>query len=112
MYQPDNYQTNAALSTAGKTQFPTLGGGGGYYPMYATLNGSLYVWCGWDTNFAGTKALNRFDPNGASGTVTRLTDADWGTGFGGGVAHDGKLWIISGIGHGAHSEAKNLVYIP
>ncbi|MEZ5993930.1 MAG: putative Ig domain-containing protein [Planctomycetota bacterium] len=112
MYQPDNFQTNGALSTAGSSSFPTLNGGGGYYPMYAELNGSLYVWCGWDSNFAGTKALHRFDPNGSSGSVTRLTDADWGTGFGGGVAHDGKLWLISGIGHGAHSEAKNLVYFP
>ena len=112
MYQPDPFQTNVALSTAPRTSFPTLGGVGGYYPMYDVLNGSLYVWCGWDSSFAGTKSLNRFDPNGATGTVTQLTDADWGTGFGGGVAHDGKLWIISGIGHGADAEAKNLVYYP
>src|SRR5690606_34080764 len=110
MYEPDPYQTNVALSTADKTQFGTLGGGGGYYPMFATLNGSLYVWCGWDASFQGTRALNRFDPG--TGGVTRLCDADWGTGFGGGVAHDGKLWIISGIGHGADSEPKNLVYLP
>lgn len=114
MYEPDDFQSNAALSTAGSGSFPTLQGTGGYYPMFATMNGSLYIWCGWDSSFAGTKALNQFTPNGGGlgGTVTRLQDADWGTGFGGGVAHDGKLWIISGIGHGAHSEAKNLVYIP
>jgi hypothetical protein len=112
MYQPDPAGANAALSTAPASAFGTLSGGGGYYPMYAELNGSLYVWCGWNASFAGTKSLNRFDPNGATGTVTPLTDADWGTGFGGGVAHDGKLWIISGIGHGADSEAKNLVYYP
>ncbi|MCB9894847.1 MAG: putative Ig domain-containing protein [Planctomycetes bacterium] len=110
MYQPDNYQANAAISMGAKTQFPTLTGGGGYYPMFATMNGELYIWCGWDSAFHGTKALNRFDP--AGNTVTRLCDADWGTGFGGGVAHDGKLWIISGIGHGADSEPKNLVYNP
>lgn len=114
MYQPDNFQSNVALSTAGGGSFPTLQGTGGYYPMFATMNGSLYIWCGWDNLFAGTRALNQFTPNGAGtgGTVTRLQDADWGTGFGGGVAHDGKLWIISGIGHGAGSEAKNLVYFP
>lgn len=114
MYEPDDFQGNAALSTAGSGSFPTLQGAGGYYPMFAAMNGSLYIWCGWDAGFAGTKALNRFTPNGGGvgGSVTRLQDADWGTGFGGGVAHDGKLWIISGIGHGAHAEAKNLVYIP
>lgn len=112
MYQPDPAGTNAALSTAPASSFGTLGGGGGYYPMYAEMNGSLYVWCGWNSSFQGTKSLNRFDPSGASGTVTQLTDADWGTGFGGGVAHDGKLWIISGIGHGADSEPKNLAYFP
>jgi hypothetical protein len=114
MYEPDNFQANPALSTLGSGSFPALPGGGGYYPMYAQINGDLYIWCGWDANFQGTKYLNRFTPNGAGtgGTVTALMDADWGSGFGGGVAHDGKLWLISGIGHGAHDEPKNLVYIP
>ena len=114
MYEPDNFQSNVALSTAGSASFPTLQATGGYYPMFATMNGSLYIWCGWDINFEGTRALNQFTPNGGGvgGSVTRLQDADWGTGFGGGIAHDGKLWIISGIGHGAYSEAKNLVYLP
>ncbi|MCZ7608367.1 MAG: putative Ig domain-containing protein [Planctomycetota bacterium] len=114
MYQPDPYQANAALAGAGKTQFPVLTGSGGYYPMFATLNGSIYVWCGWDSSFAGTRTLHKFTPNGGGvgGTATRLMDADWSTGFGGGVAHDGKLWIISGIGHGAEDEPRNLVYFP
>ena len=114
MYQPDNFQANAAFSTLDSSNFPTLTGGGGYYSMYAQMNGDLYVWCGWNSFFQGTKSLNKFTPNGAGtgGSVTSLQDADWGTGFGGGVAHDGKLWIISGIGHGASAEAKNLVYFP
>jgi hypothetical protein len=44
--------------------------------------------------------------------MTRLTDADWGTGFGAGVAHDGKLWILSGIGHGTEALPNNLRYTP
>jgi hypothetical protein len=110
MYRPDPSGANAAVATSPRTSFPTLTGGGGYYPMYANINGSLYVWCGWNSNFEGTKALNRFDPG--TNTVTRLMDADWGTGFGGGVAHDGKLWIISGIGHLVGDEPLNLVYYP
>lgn len=114
MYEPDPHAANPALRTEGGTQFPTFGGAAGYYPMYATMNGSLYVWCGWDSSSTGTRALHRFDPgaSGVGGTVTRLTDADWGTGFGGGVAHDGKLWVISGIGHGAEDEPLNLRYHP
>ncbi len=114
MYQPSATGTNAALATEGGAAFPVLSGAGGYYPMYATMNGALYVWCGWDSSFVGTKSLHRFEPGatGNNGSLTRLTDADWGTGFGAGVAHDGKLWIISGIGHGAEAEPKNLCYQP
>jgi hypothetical protein len=38
--------------------------------------------------------------------------ADWGTGFGAGIAHDGKLWVISGIGHDNASLPLNLRYTP
>lgn len=114
MIQPDPTGTNPALATAGAAQFPNLTEPV-YYPMFATLNGALYVWCGWDANVAGTSRLHRFVPNpatGIGGTLTRLADADWGTGFGGGVCHDGKLWIISGIGHGTEASLLNLRYTP
>ncbi|MCC6464066.1 MAG: hypothetical protein IT463_01855, partial [Planctomycetes bacterium] len=98
--------------------FGTLGTGV-YFPMAGVLGGSLYIWCGWDAGPVtgipgGTKYLHRFTPGptGTNGTVTRLMDADWSTGFGAGVAHEGKLWLISGIGHGTESEPRNLVYLP
>jgi hypothetical protein len=115
MYQPDPASTNPALATADATQFPSLREAV-YFPMFATLNGKLYIWCGWDGSAVptGTNRLHSFEPNGGGlgGTVTRLCDADWGTGFGGGVAHDGKLWIISGIGHGVEAQPLNLRYQP
>lgn len=115
MYQPDPASTNPALATADVSQFPSLTEAV-YYPMFATLGGKLYIWCGWDGQAVptGTRRLQSFEPNGGGvgGTVTRLCDADWGTGFGGGVAHDGKLWIISGIGHGTESLPLNLRYQP
>jgi hypothetical protein len=114
MYEPDPIGANPALATAGQSSFPTMSTGGGYYPMYAAMNGSLYIWCGWDNSFVGTKALHRFTPGagGTGGSMARLCDADWGSGFGSGVAHDGKLWLISGIGHGTESLPKNLRYQP
>lgn len=116
MIQPDPVAANPALALAGASQFPALSEAV-YYPMFATLHGRLYVWCGWDGSAvpAGTRRLHSFEPNGATGiggTVTRLCDADWGTGFGGGVAHDGKLWVISGIGHSGESAPLNLRYQP
>ncbi len=115
MIQPDPVATNPALALAGAGQFPTLSEAV-YYPMFATLNGKLYVWCGWDGSAVptGTRRLHSFEPNasGTGGTVVRLCDADWGTGFGGSVAHDGKLWVISGIGHSAESAPWNLRYQP
>ncbi len=114
MYEPSPVGTTQATATATSAAFPQLSTGGGYYPMYATMNGALYIWCGWDNSFVGTRALHRFEPNaqGNGGTMTRLTDADWGTGFGAGVAHDGKLWILSGIGHGTEALPNNLRYTP
>jgi hypothetical protein len=114
MYQPSPAGTAQATATATSASFPQIGSQGGYYPMYATMSGALYIWCGWDSNFVGTRALHRFEPNaqGNGGTMTRLTDADWGTGFGAGVAHDGKLWILSGIGHGTEALPNNLRYTP
>lgn len=115
MYQPDPVSTNPALSTADASQFPSLTEAV-YFPMFATLGGKLYIWCGWDGQAVptGTRGLHSFEPNGGGvgGTVTRLCDADWGTGFGGGVAHDGRLWIISGIGHGTETLPLNLRYQP
>lgn len=115
MIQPDPTSTNPALATADASQFPHLSEAV-YYPMFATLGGKLYIWCGWDGQAVptGTKRLHSFEPNGGGvgGTVTRLCDADWGTGFGGGVAHDGTLWIISGIGHGTETQPANLRYHP
>jgi hypothetical protein len=109
MYQPNLVGASAAVATAGAGQFPQLTEGV-YFPMFGVLNGSMYIWCGWDGGVAGTKRLHRFDPT--ANTMTRLTDADWGTGFGPGVAHDGKLWVLSGLGHGVTALPYNLVYIP
>lgn len=113
MYAPDPVGTNAATATTPASNFPTLTEGT-YASMFGVIGGDLYVWCGWDSGFIGTRYLHKFTPNatGTGGTMTRLTDADWGTGLGGSVAYDGKLWIIGGIGHGAYSEPKNLVYHP
>ncbi|MBK9974772.1 MAG: putative Ig domain-containing protein [Planctomycetes bacterium] len=115
MIQPDPVAANPALALAGAGQFPTLSEAV-YYPMFAALNGKLYIWCGWDGSAVptGTRRLHSFEPNagGTGGAVVRLCDADWGTGFGGGVAHDGKLWVISGIGHSAESAPLNLRYQP
>jgi len=109
MYEPNPTGAAPALSTGGTSQYQQLTEGV-YYPMSGVLNGQLYVWCGWDTNVAGTKRLHRFDP--VTGDVVRLTDADWGTGFGPGVVHNGRLWLLSGIGHGVTTQPMNLVYIP
>lgn len=113
MYQPDPTSSNVATATTSSSGFPTLTEGA-YYSGFGTIGNSLYLWCGWNSSFQGTKYLHRFDPNGSGtgGTLTRLTDADWGTGFGSGVAHDGKLWIFSGIGHGSADEPSNLQYNP
>lgn len=114
MIQPDPTATNPSLATANATQFPTLTENV-YFPMYGVIGNSLYVWCGWDANVQGTRRLHRFDPNlgtGIGGTVTRLCDADWPTGFGAGIAHDGKLWVFSGIGHDGGSLPLNLRYTP
>lgn len=114
MYQPDPTATAPAMATAGAAQFPPLTLAV-YFPMCATLNGALYTWCGWDAAPQGTSRLHRFVPNpatGIGGTMTRLQDTDWATGFGAGVAHDGKLWLISGFSHGAASQPVNLRYTP
>ena len=109
MLQPDPTGANPALTVAGAGIFPALSQAV-YYPMFATLNGSLYLWGGWDAGATGTRRLHRFDP--AAGTLARLCDADWGTGFGGGVAHAGRLWLISGTGHFTESAHLNLCYEP
>ncbi|MCC6575631.1 MAG: PPC domain-containing protein [Planctomycetes bacterium] len=113
MYQPNPATTSPAIATGAAAQYPTLEVEV-YFPMCAVIGGSMYIWAGWDNALAGTRHLHRFTPagGGASGTITRLQDADWGTGFGPGVAHDGKLWIISGVGHGSAAQPKNLVYKP
>lgn len=113
MYQPDPSSVNVALATAPASSFGSLTTPV-YYPMFGTINGDMYIWCGWDAGVVGTNQLHRFTPNGTGtgGTVTRLMDADWGTGFGAGIAHEGKLWILSGIGHGTETEPLNLAYQP
>jgi hypothetical protein len=114
MVQPDPDSTDPAVAVANAAQFPALSQGV-YFPMYGVIGNALYVWCGWDANVEGTRRLQRFEPDaitGIGGTLTRLTDADWGTGFGAGIAHDGKLWVISGIGHDNASLPLNLRYTP
>jgi hypothetical protein len=114
MIQPDPVGTNVSLATAAAGQFPVLTEAV-YYPSYAVMNGALYVYSGWDAAPQGTRRLHRFIPNaatGVGGTVTRLQDMDWGMGFGAGVAHDGKLWMISGFAHGVESKPVNLRYTP
>ena len=113
MYQPSPTATTTATATTPAASFPTLTEGT-YYSGFGTIGGELYIWCGWNSSFQGTKYLHKFVPNGSGtgGTITRLTDTDWGTGFGTGIAHDGKLWVFSGIGHGSTSKPKNLVYQP